>query len=290
MKRLKKIYVEITNVCNLRCPFCPPHSRAPSFMAVTDFRALVTKIAGKADTLYFHVKGEPLLHPDLAVLIDIAGESGFAVHLTTNGTLLEKAALTLSGKKNLSRINVSLHSLPQLEPAGQERMTRAILRAAEDIVAVNRAINPRFLISLRLWTKDNLESTANSLRIIEEFFHCRKGTIGSTLAEKNGCPLKDGIAIHAAETFVWPSLSGTDFGRDGFCQALRDQAGILADGTVVPCCLDGDGIIALGNVFTDEWADIVGKGRASEIHDGFSNRKVVEPLCRRCGFRTRFGV
>lgn len=288
MKRLKNLYIEITNICNLSCPFCPKHTRTPSYMSKTDFIRIIENIRGKADVLYFHVKGEPFLHPDLESFIDIANDAGFPVHLTTNGTLLDATIEALSNKANLHRLNVSLHSLPQFNKEEQDRLTRSILQAGKKLSYINRKINPKFLISLRLWTKDNIEATQNSFHIIEDFYHLDDGLIEKQLVLKNSIILEPGIVIHTAETFTWPSLLEPDLGPSGFCLGLRDQAGILVDGTVIPCCLDGEGIVALGNIFTDSWDSIITSQRAAALYKSFSDRKITEPLCRRCSFRTRF--
>jgi len=288
MRPLQKIYLEITNSCNLSCPFCPPHSRESIVMSAACFTAILDKIQGKAKVLYFHVKGEPLLHPALSDFLDIAALRGFPVHLTTNGTLLSEWESKLKGKKNLDRLNISLHSLAQYPAARQEHIAKEILAAAESLREANRAVNPRFLVSLRLWTKDRTMETEKIAGIIENYYRLESGSVRSQLENKNGMIIREGMAIHSAETFVWPSLAGTDFGPEGFCHALRDQAGILADGTVVPCCLDGDGDLALGNILTGDWDSIMEGPRARAIYKSFSDRKIVEPLCRRCGYRVRF--
>jgi len=290
VKQLTKIYIEITNSCNLACPFCPPHARKQETMTRASFETILSKIEGKAEILYFHVKGEPLLHPELGAFIDSAGRAGFSVHLTTNGTLLAGKMESLRGKTKLDRLNVSLHSLGQFGEDERQRLTRDILEAADLLSTENRKINPRFLVSLRLWTKDDIESTRACMHQIEEFFALETDSVETGLRGKNGLVIREGMAVHAGETFEWPSLNGTDFGGAGFCRALRDQAGILADGTVIPCCLDGDGNLALGNILEDgaAWDDILGSARARSLYEGFTNRKITEPLCRRCGYRTRF--
>ena len=257
-------------------------------MSTACFTEIAGKIQGKAKVLYFHVKGEPLLHPELSAFLDIAGAHGFPVHLTTNGTLLSEWESRLKGKKNLERLNISLHSLAQYPAARQDKIAKEILAAAESLREANRAVNPRFLVSLRLWTKDRTMDTAKIADIIENYFQLKSGSVCAHLADKNGMIIREGMTIHSAETFVWPSLGGTDFGPEGFCHGLRDQAGILADGTVVPCCLDGEGDIALGNILTEDWDSIMEGSRARALYKSFSDRKIEEPLCRRCGYRVRF--
>lgn len=289
MRVLDRIYLEITNVCDLACPFCPPHSRARGTMPVPVFERIVSRLEGRANGLLFHVKGEPLLHPDLAELLSIAGGSGFPVTITTNGTHLESARASLAGKKNLHRLNVSLHSLAQFPGGKRAALMGSILSASDELVAENRRANPDFLVSYRLWTRDRTGETLEALEAIALRYGVARPLLDEVLAGRNGIKLAPGLALHAADTFDWPSLAAADFGERGFCRALRDHAGILVDGTVIPCCLDGDGAIELGNALTDDWDAIMDSPRARALYDGFTARKAVEPLCRRCGYRLRFG-
>lgn len=293
MRSLSKIYVEITTVCNLQCAFCPPTLRPAGFLPRERFRALVRRIEGQAKALYFHIKGEPLLHPELPGLIEDAGAAGFEVRLTTNGTLLPKRIGELCGHPALKRVNISLHSMDTLPPGERAELEAAILESARRL-AEEPSIG---IVSLRSW---NATEPGRSL-----------------------VKLSPKINIHRDERFIWPALrpprerpqresppgrsgpdsfdmmekdspaveawSPADFGPRGFCRALRDQAGILLDGTVVPCCLDAEGDIALGSVYDQIWPDIIASRRARALYQGFSERRVVEPLCRTCGFRTRFG-
>lgn len=313
MRRLDKIYLEITNSCNLSCAFCPATSRTPEFMSVERFSLILEKIKGCADALYFHLKGEPLLHPELPHLLDIADAAGFPVILTTNGTLLEERVGELEGRSNLVRLNVSLQSLACFPESERLKKIDGILAAIDRLTTTRRdatRLNARlgaatggaaegsvaspFLASLRLWTRDAAEDAEFACRAIENHFSLSPGSVSGALlspaaGRKNGAVLKPGIAVHAADTFEWPSLSAPDYGARGFCRGLRDQAGILVDGTVVPCCLDGDGILSLGNIFDASWREIIEGPRARAIYKAFSDRIISEPLCRRCGYRTRFG-
>lgn len=302
MRKLDKLYVEITNVCNLRCPFCPESGRAPDFVSVDRFKLLLSRISGKADGLYFHLKGEPLLHPDLGTLIDLAGGSGFSVMLTTNGTLLAERAESLLGRPALKRLNVSLHSLETV--AAPEERSAALRRtlAAVQSLRDDTRFAPK-VISLRLWNRADAEATGALVAEIERFFGLAPGSLAENLSDAKGALVRSGLSVHPAERFRWPDLRragdaryGDDENRDGkihgfchgYCRGLRDQAGILVDGTVVPCCLDGEGDIGLGNIYETDWDAIMAGPRARALYDGFSQRRVVEPLCRTCGYRERF--
>ena len=87
--------------------------------------------------------------------------------------------------------------------------------------------------------------------------------------------------------FEWPDLCKSD-GSDGYCHGLKDQIAILVDGTVVPCCLDNNGDINLGNIHTESMEEILNKEKTTKIIEGFKNRVAVEQLCKKCTYKNRF--
>ena len=99
--------------------------------------------------------------------------------------------------------------------------------------------------------------------------------------------LGEKLYLEHAEKFDWPDLSAPERGTE-FCLGLRDQLAVLVDGTVVPCCLDHEGDIPLGNLLREELGDILVSPRARAVYDGFSGRRPSEELCRRCGYASRF--
>ncbi len=284
---LKKAYVEITNQCNLACAFCPRGNRAPRSMTEGEFSLVAHGLRGLVESIYLHVKGEPLLHPLLGRFIDIAESEGLSVTVTTNGTLLADRVNDLSPKPALKRINASLHGLSQLGERAGEAL-EGIFDAAEKIIALNRVTTPGFQVSYRLWTADDGPATRFVAHKIAERYGIDGECLTDALSRKGGYKIHANAAVHAAETFTWPSLDGEDYGESGFCRGLRDQIGILSDGTVVPCCLDGEGVIALGNAYRDGIANILEGPRARSLYKSFTDRKIAEPLCRRCGYRARF--
>lgn len=290
MKKFKKFYVEVTSVCNLACSFCPPTERKASFLSVEEFEQRLEQIKPFTDHIYLHVKGEPLLHPKLDQLLDISHEKGLKVNLTSNGTLLPKVKHKLIGKPALRQINISLHSFDG-HPGSKDKTgyVRQVLDFIEEASAASELI-----VSLRLWnlTEDNAlnverERNDEILRMIETAFQLDY-RIEDKFVRGGGIKIADRVYLNHEHEFKWPSLHADEVGNRGFCHALRNQAGILVDGTVVPCCLDGEGIIDLGNVNDQPFAAILEGERATKLHEGFSRREAVEELCRRCGFRERF--
>ncbi|MBO7745955.1 radical SAM protein [Paenibacillus sp. MWE-103] len=292
MKKFKKFYIEITSVCNLACSFCPPTERAKGFISVADFTRTLEQIRPHADHIYFHVKGEPLLHPKIDTLLDLAHERGFKVNLTSNGTLLHKAGPKILGKPALRQINFSLHSFDGHEGSvDKEGYVGKVLAFAKEAVAASDV-----LVSLRLWnlTEDNATNVARQRN--QEILDQLERTFGLDFRIRDhytrgkGIKLADRIYLNHDHEFKWPDLKEKEDENRGFCYGLRNQAGVLVDGTVIPCCLDGEGVIDLGNIHQTAFSDIIEGERAKRLYDGFSRREVVEELCRKCGYRQRFSM
>jgi len=294
MKKFKKFYIETTSICNLSCYFCPPTERAKGFLSIEDYRNTLDQIRPFTDYLFFHVKGEPLLHPKIDVLLDIAHEKGFKVNITTNGTLIKKNREKLLGKPALRQMNFSLHSFDG-DPGNRD-----LKQYLADILSfVQEASTTTSMItSFRLWNlsednKENVEKERNRelLAMIEEAFSLDYRIEESYLpGTGSGMKIANRVYLNQDPQFRWPALDEEEDDGKGFCHALRNQAGVLIDGTVIPCCLDGEGILKLGNIHEEQFHDIIEGPRATAIYDGFSRRTAVEELCRKCGYRKRFGT
>ncbi|RRJ65526.1 radical SAM protein [Paenibacillus oralis] len=291
MKKFKKFYIETTSICNLACSFCPPTHRNAQFIKTEDFSKILDDIKPHTDYIYFHVKGEPLLHPKIGQLLDISHEKGFQVNITTNGTLIPKIKHKLLGKPALRQMNFSLHSFDGHEGStDREGYLSSILSFVREAVASSDLI-----VSFRLWnlTKDNetnLQRKRNreTLEMIEQEFGLDY-RIEEKVVPGSGVKLAERIYLNQDHEFAWPDLKAQEDDGKGFCHALRNQAGILVDGTVIPCCLDGEGVINLGNVYQTPFSEIIEGERANRLYEGFSRRVAVEELCRKCGYRQRFG-
>ncbi|MEB2281271.1 SPASM domain-containing protein [Lysinibacillus xylanilyticus] len=291
MRTFKKVYIEITSVCNLACSFCPPTARAKGLIKVEQFNKILDEIRPHTKYIYLHVKGEPLLHPRIDQLLDAAHEKGFKVNITTNGTLIKKNREKILGKPALRQINFSLHSFDGHEGSeNREKYLGDIL----DFVRASKDYNT--IISYRLWNlqKDHVTDIAarrnrETLEILENEYNLDY-RIEEKVQPGKGVKIANNIYLNQDHEFKWPSLLEAEDEGKGFCHALRSQAAILVDGTVVPCCLDGEGVINLGNVNEKSFTDIVQGQRANNIVDGFSRREAVEELCRKCGYRQKFGM
>lgn len=290
MQKYKIVYLEITNVCNLTCDFCPETKRKAEFMSEAAFKHILDQIKPFTEYIYLHVKGEPLLHPNLGDFLDISYEKGFKVNITTNGTLIDKAADTLIKNSAVRQINFSLHSVDGNQKViSKDEYIDSILNFS------NRAIlESSIIISLRLWnldeallTEDQRRRNLDIIHKIEENFKLPYKIQGN-LSENKALKLWDRVYLNQDYEFKWPDLKEEEDFNKGTCFGLRNQIAILVDGTVVPCCLDGEGIIHLGNIHEEKFSEIINGKRAENIRIGFCNNNLVEELCRKCGYRKRF--
>ena len=284
MKRFKKIYIEITNICNLSCSFCLKSSRKPEMQTKESFQYILNEIKPFSDHIYLHVKGEPLLHPELSDFLDVADNKGIRVNITTNGVLIHTVQEAFLKKPAIRQINFSLHGLIENK---KESYLFDIFNFIDAALTQTHMI-----ISLRLWNFQKKDMTGDwknkvMIRAIEDRF-CGENKIEGKIFTGKGCKIKERLYLNTDYEFEWPNLD-TDYQNGyGFCYALRDQIAILVDGTVVPCCLDGDGVIDLGNIFHQNFGQIICSERAKAIYNGFTNHKAIEALCMKCRYKERF--
>ena len=277
MKRFNKVYLEISNLCNLRCAFCPGTKRAPHRMTEAEFSALLPKIRPFSDYLYFHLMGEPLCHPLLGRFLELAGQAGFKVILTTNGTLLPKMQDVLLSAPALHKVNISLHAFEAND------LAVPFSEYLRGCFAFGKAAEGKCIVSYRLWNGGGAdELNGQILDTMAEYFP------RPWAEERRGPRLGQKIYLEYGDKFDWPDLSAADNGERVFCYGLRDQIGVLCDGTVVPCCLDHEGDLNLGNLHETTLDAILETDRAKAICEGFQKGKAAEELCRKCGYATRF--
>ena len=276
--RLRKVYLEISNICNLSCAFCPGTSRKKRAMTEEDLQILLPKLRPYTDFLYFHLMGEPLCHPKLGRFLELAQTYGFRVILTTNGTLLPKQQELLLSAPALHKVNISLHAFEAND------LSMPFQQYLDGCFAFGKAAEGKVLVSYRLWNHGGQdERNAEILTALEKHFPQPWAT------DRHGQRIGNRVFLEYGDKFDWPDLTAPDGGDGVFCHGLRDQLGVLCDGTVVPCCLDHEGDIALGNLFTQSMDEILESPRAKALYDGFSRRKATEELCRKCGYARRFG-
>ena len=275
-KRFSKIYVEITNKCNLSCSFCSIDNLDKKEMTPNEFRIVIDKIKNYTDNIYLHVKGEPLLHSHLDEILDICDNNKINVRITTNGTLLENKRNLLL-KHNIKQINVSLHSENNLHNYFDKVFNTC------DLLSKNTAI------IYRIWALPTLNLDKLSTEIVDKInnhYKLSPEIVNKIMTEKN-IKIKENIYLDKDYEFEWPEIN-TKKSDYGTCLGTKSHIAILSNGNITPCCLDSNGIITLGNIFNDNLDDVINSELFKTINQGFNNNKVVHRLCQSCTYRLRF--
>lgn len=280
MKRFDKIYIEITNICNLKCKFCKENNREKEFMKLEDFKTIISKIKDYTNLIALHVKGEPLLHPKLKEILDGCHENNILVNITTNATLLEEKLELLAYSKAVRQLNLSIHAINQNNLDINENMN-SVLNSISKIKKINKSL----IISYRLWNIKDLDSNdenAMMLNILGKKYNIEK--IIERSRKEKFIKLSENIFLNQDIEFEWPDLNKEVISNKGKCYGLKKQLGILVNGDVVPCCLDQNGDILLGNILNEDIKDILESKKSRNIINEFNNGNLIEELCQRCGF------
>ena len=275
-KPYARVYLEITNICNMNCSFCHGTRRAPARIGSEEFERIAAQLCELTDYVYLHVLGEPLTHPELPDFVRRLSELGLKSAVTTNGTLLKSRgeALVESG---VYKVNLSLHSF---EDGSEEKLSSYI----DDVCSFAEYASAKgTLVVMRLWNEG--KDGGRNEKILELLRRRLPGEWGSG---KRGIRIHDKLHLEYGERFEWPDMGASDGGDSVFCYGLGDHFGILCDGSVVPCCLDSEGDITLGNALKTPLSEILSSDRAKAIREGFKRRCATEKLCRRCGYARRF--
>ena len=251
-------------------------------MSAEEFRFLAEKLRPYSDYLYLHVMGEPLLHPQLAQLLKIAKALNFSVVVTTNGTLLPKTQEVLLSCGCLHKVHVSLHSFEANEGGNLSDYVRGCTEFAK------KAAEKGILINFRLWNLDGENTRGKNERNGELLEHLHEAFAASWKENTGGFRVQNGVFVQYAERFEWPDIGKEELRSHGLCYALRKQLAVLCDGSVVPCCLDHEGDLSLGNLFEKSLEEILQSPLAMQVLQGVSGRGSLPELCRRCGYAQRF--
>ncbi|WP_295069311.1 SPASM domain-containing protein [uncultured Fibrobacter sp.] len=294
---MNSVYIEITNVCNLHCSFCPC-GKEPTNRTFMDSKLFETCIAGVqeigATNVYFHVLGEPTLHPGFVHYLKKLEQTPLKLTLTTNGTTIERTGRQILASPAVRQVNFSTHAYAELPRETAERYLQNVL----DFCSLAIIERPDLYINLRLWNVGAEEASSwNSymLKRIHETFGVDI-TPGHFCSRHKSFNITGRLYLHEDTRFEWPSidertgkaLQTRDERFAGTCRALDTHVAILHDGRVVACCLDHSGQITLGHIDKQSLAEIINNPIAQNIKEGFAQHELRHPFCQTCSFCKRF--
>jgi radical SAM protein with 4Fe4S-binding SPASM domain len=258
-------------------------------MELPFFKSIVRQLREYTDEIALHVMGDPMVLSNLREYLDSAHHVGLKVMISTSGFYLDLARREVLFHPSLRQINISLNSFNKNSVS---RTFEAYMEPILELCDEKLSSNSDFFINLRVWNLDDgrSETVFNEklFALLESHFDLGKGIIDSLISgERQSIRLASKILLHFDHYFEWPNLDNALVG-DGYCQGLSKQIGILSDGRVVPCCLDGEGIMELGNLRETNLGKILTSKRSSAITDGFSKGICSEELCQKCSYKERF--
>ena len=283
-----RVYIEITNICGLACSFCPPKTEPSKTMSLSFFEKTLLELQNYTKTLAFHVMGDPLTLSNLDEYLNLANKHGFEVELTTSGYYLGKTKARTLFLAPVRQLNISLNSYNKnnLSKSFEEYINPVLDLCMQKIAHFEKPF-----INLRLWNLDDICSEAAYNSAVFEKLSLAFGVAidsDKIYSQKiKSVRLAPKVILNFDSYFEWPSLDSSHQ-SDATCHGLKSHIAILANGTVVPCCLDGDGIIALGNLHEKALKEILSSKRATDMIEGFKNAKAVEELCKKCSYKDRF--
>lgn len=288
LKKFKKIHIEITNICNLQCSFCPEVLRAKSTMPLDLFEQAVDQAGPLTEQICLHLMGEPLSHPQFAEIIKICENKKVKVFLVSNAVLLNELKAPLLMSPCIEQVNFSLHSFHDNYGDKDPKIYLQKIFNFTERAFIER---PDLFINYRLWNLDSPLGTGlhnkKMLEKIEEHFGVQIQPQIDVRRNKSH-RIKNKLYLHFDTEFVWPSLNQPYLGEHGTCHGLSSHFGILVDGSVVPCCLDKEACIKLGNIKNEPLIDILKSEKSQKILNGFKKNLLTEDLCKHCSYIKRF--
>ena len=283
-----RVYIEITNICGLACSFCPPKTEPSKTMSLSFFEKVLLELKNYTKTLAFHVMGDPLTLSNLDEYLGLADKYGFEVELTTSGYYLGKTKAQTLFLSPIRQLNISLNSYNK---NNLSKSFEDYINPVLDLCMQKIAHFEKPFINLRLWNLDDICSEAAYNSAVFEKLSLAFGVAidsDKIYSQKiKSVRLAPKVILNFDSYFEWPSLDSSHQ-SDATCHGLKSHIAILANGTVVPCCLDGDGIIAIGNLHEKTLKEILSSKRATDMIEGFKNAKAVEELCKKCSYKDRF--
>jgi radical SAM protein with 4Fe4S-binding SPASM domain len=281
----KRVYLEISNICNVQCSFCPVVEKDNKLMDLTEFETILKQVAPLTEIVCLHLMGEPLAHPRFLDILNICEKYRTEIDLTTNGILIKRYKDAIINAKCVRQVNFSLQAFKDNFP---DRDIAPYLLPIFDFVKSANAIRPELYTNYRLWNQQSVDADNEEIfQHIESYFQVEINRNVETGAIKSK-RIWNRLYLHFDSRFEWPSFLLPHQGTQGRCHGTVNHIGIHADGSVVPCCLDKNAAVNLGNVKEQSLSEIINSDRFKRMRDGFLSGVLVEDFCQHCTFINRF--
>lgn len=272
----KRIYIELSNYCNLNCVFCTPTDKSNRMLSLDQFKYIFDQVKEETDEVCLHVLGEPLIHPNFLEIIDYINQTDVKIMISTNARLIPSLSKDLINRR-IDTFNISLHSTYTLNDLDRTVFINALLVFIDKYQEIHKSN-----MHLRLWADSNEMIKLNNDKIRNQLFDYYKfsGEITSRIR------FKERIILSYEHEFEWPSLDLKD-SFDGFCLGGKTHIAILANGIVTLCCLDSKGLTNLGNIFEHSLKEILEDTPYKDSIKAFRDNKCYFELCKHCTYKRK---
>lgn len=289
IKKFKKVHIEITNICNLKCTFCPPKILPNGIMSLEQFDSLNFQLKPYTKELAYHVVGDPLVLTNLNEYLNISLKYGLKVNITTTANNINEKHYETLLNSTIKQINFSINSY---NANSHKKSLDEYLEPIINFVKFAQSRKHEYFINFRIWNLDE-EKSAKEFNTkvfdkINEAFNTEINIEEVYKQRPKNIRIDRKIFFNFDEYFNWPSLNNEIVSTKGFCYGLDSHFGILTNGDVIPCCLDQNAVVNLGNTNNTQIEDILKSKKVLDIQKGFKKNILVEELCQKCEYRTRF--
>ncbi len=283
-----RVYIELTNVCGLRCSFCPTKNLPNTTMSLENFERAINEVKSYTKEIACHVVGDPLTLSNLSDYLDIIYKHNLKALITTSGYFMKKHSFNTLFHPAIKQVNISLNAYNKNDTA------ITFKQYIEPILEFTHAKieqNIDMFINLRVWNLDSIlserEFNENLFALLESEFNTKIELDLIDIKKQKSIRLANKVLVHFDNYFEWPKLNNKTYGH-GTCQGLSSHIGILANGDVIPCCLDSEAVMKLGNINKTSLDTILKAKRAQNMINNFKINKCSEELCLKCSYKERF--
>ncbi|WP_187106401.1 radical SAM/SPASM domain-containing protein [Campylobacter lanienae] len=273
MAKFQKVYIEISDICGCECSFCPSVNIAKfGSMDLELYERILSQIRGKTRAICLHLLGDPLANLNLNQYLSLAYDKGFKIDLVTTGKYLRKHDFSTLSKAH--QISFSLSAFVDKNAKFSENYIDDLLAFCQFTQEIKSEIFINFRIQKHMINEPKFEMIKAKF---EQFFGVKIGCNESRVR------LAYKIFLVFKEYFEWREPNSQNPSK--YCHGLISQIGIKSSGIVVPCCVDANARINLGNIGQNSLNEIVNSPKAKAIIDGFKQGKAIENLCQKCEYK-----
>jgi len=316
LENARYVFLEVTNHCNFRCSFCPQaiSTRPPEHMDTTLATTLIKQLynVGYKGNLYFHLLGEPFLHPEIFKIVEYASRRMPRSILFTNGSLLTTRNIESVFDASPYELMISMQLVDEgsfkLKGSSMswDRYASGIRKAIEYKLTHDTPTLLRISVGMRkedaVYPDDDYfprispeTFRENILRLFSGIQCLDLQQIQNILADipfRSSLEIASGVFVSVKPMGNWLRLYREEITKRGYCPHVGKEFGVLSNGNLVLCHLDYDGKTAFANARESKLRNIFQNSAICQTIEKFCAEGIVPKNCQHCvvphKYSTRF--